>query len=346
MFTKDEVQSLNSTIDTFRDRKCGRDDILLKNAAAPVSDAAAARDGVSADRNVASQTPYAAPKSRQDLGGCLSWSEKDEHSGFRKVLAHPKLVPYIHTLCGSGYRMDHQPIIILQEKNSEGFSLHGGPMESTNDSQLDRPSFELQYKWHNGHIYNSLLAVSIVLSPVRYGDGGFCVVKGSHKCNYALPKHFASGESAAFNESSVSSVGCEAGEESKGLQPGDVILFSEATIHGALPWRGEHERRIALYRFSPANVAYARSYLGEKPASSFTPSLAHNESLQNTPFGIPQHILDSMSSEERAVIEPPFANRAERIRVEVDDGYTETDCSLRNSVKKTHDRQCFDTEYF
>ena len=29
---------------------------------------------------------------------------------------------------------------------------------------------------------------------------------------------------------------------------GDCVIFCEACIHGALPWRGEHDRRMVLYR--------------------------------------------------------------------------------------------------
>ena len=43
------------------------------------------------------------------------------------------------------------------------------------------------------------------------------------------------------------------------LNPGDVVVFSEATVHGARPWRAEHERRVVLLRFSPRNFAYGRS---------------------------------------------------------------------------------------
>ena len=32
---------------------------------------------------------------------------------------------------------------------------------------------------------------------------------------------------------------------------GDAILFCEACIHGALPWRATHQRRALLYRFNP-----------------------------------------------------------------------------------------------
>lgn len=46
---------------------------------------------------------------------------------------------------------------------------------------------------------------------------------------------------------------------------GDVVLFSEATVHGCLPWTSESSRRVALFRFSPSTSAFARGYLNWSP---------------------------------------------------------------------------------
>ena len=41
-----------------------------------------------------------------------------------------------------------------------------------------------------------------------------------------------------------------------------MVLFSEATVHGALPWTlSEYQRRVALFRFAPATACYGRSYM-------------------------------------------------------------------------------------
>lgn len=100
--------------------------------------------------------------------------------------AHPALVPYLRALCGEGYRLDHQPLVLVQEKDSEGFSLHGGPLVYTDGNSEGRFNPELQYRFHNGTIWNSLLAMSIFLVDANSGDGGFCALRGSHKLNYAL----------------------------------------------------------------------------------------------------------------------------------------------------------------
>jgi hypothetical protein len=42
------------------------------------------------------------------------------------------------------------------------------------------------------------------------------------------------------------------------LSPGDLLVFSEPTLHGTLPWAAEHQRRTCIYRFAPAGSAYGR----------------------------------------------------------------------------------------
>lgn len=88
------------------------------------------------------------------------------------------------------------------------------------------------------------MAASVALTPVRgRKDGGFCIFPGSHKLNFPVPDIFANGETDEFYEH----VHCPE------LEPGDVVLFSEATVHGALPWVNKDlQRKLALYRFAPA----------------------------------------------------------------------------------------------
>ena len=45
---------------------------------------------------------------------------------FRQLLAHPRLVPYLHELIGTGFRLDHGPGLIAMEQGCEGHVLHGG----------------------------------------------------------------------------------------------------------------------------------------------------------------------------------------------------------------------------
>jgi hypothetical protein len=85
-------------------------------------------------------------------------------------------------LCGQGYRLDHSPLLFKQVQGSEGFSLHGGPL-----TEQGAWNPLLSYQFNHGRMYNTLLACSVQLTSTHAGDGGFCIVKGSHKSNFVCP---------------------------------------------------------------------------------------------------------------------------------------------------------------
>jgi len=257
-------------------------------------------------RNTKPGSPFAGEmdKGRRDLGGMLSWPEPDRKP-FRELLSHPKLLPYLLDLCGQGYRMDHLPLLISQHKGSEGFKLHGGPVLSSG-----RFNPTLQYRCFNGELYNSLLAMSVQLSDHNEGDGGFCVVRGSHKMNFPPPEDFIHGAEA--QEHLFQPV----------TKKGDVVFFSEATVHGAMPWKADHERRILLYRFAPSTAAYGRTYAPEWP----------------------QEMLQGLTPNQRAVLEPPYANRLDRPIVSA--GAQVPSILSRPDAKKDFDKEVFGTTYF
>ncbi|KAH8063090.1 phytanoyl-CoA dioxygenase [Aureococcus anophagefferens] len=228
-------------------------------------------------KNAREDGAFGAAGARRDLGGMLGWDDGDP---FRGLLAHPRIAPYLAALLGDGYRLDHQPMALLQDAGSEGFGLHGGPLTGAGDLNP-----ELQYRCVNGKPWNALVAMAAHLVDAPDGAGGFCVVKGSHKLNFPVPT------------------------------AGDVVLFSEATVHGALPWTMPYERRLALYRFSGPNYAYGRAYLNEwsGAAAKCTPQQA-------------------------AVLLPPFAPRLERpLTTGAGDAGPEPVVRARAPAKKAHD---------
>jgi hypothetical protein len=50
-------------------------------------------------------------KGRFDMGGMLGW-DNPYREVFRKMLCHPKVIPYLHMFVGEGYRLDHSPLVI------------------------------------------------------------------------------------------------------------------------------------------------------------------------------------------------------------------------------------------
>ena len=102
-------------------------EVAAANAAIDAQAENMVRRDAPALRNAQKDSPLDASGPRMDMGGMLAWP-KPHCSPFRRLLAHPKLVPYITALCGKGYRLDHQPLVVAQGKDSEGFCLHGGPI--------------------------------------------------------------------------------------------------------------------------------------------------------------------------------------------------------------------------
>ena len=90
------------------------------------------------------------------------------------------------------------------------------------------------------------------------------------------------------------------------------------------------QRRIALYRFSPANMGYGRGYLEIDPAR-----------------------LEGMTEAQRAVLQPPYAVRLERPTVQSSSsssssggGGVAVHISQRSEAKKQLDTELFGTKYF
>ena len=44
------------------------------------------------------------------------------------------------------------------------------------------------------------------------------------------------------------------------LEAGDVLFFTEALVHGTMPWTAGHQRRALLYKYSPGHSSWAGSY--------------------------------------------------------------------------------------
>jgi hypothetical protein len=298
-------------------------------------------------RNAGKDTPLAGTgEGRIDLGGILEWkdddndddNDNDNHDDgekptpttphptvFHSILDHPKLLPYYHTLLGPGFRMDHMPFIIAQNKNSEGFSLHGGTIDCNTGDYNHEIAYECKHGPNGAVMRNNLLAASVVLSDHPENSGGFVVVRGSHKSNVQPPPTMINGRSdTEFVVQPVTSAG-------------DVVLFSEGTVHGARVWNMDYQRRVALYRFSPATCSYGRSYF--------------EDTDMEMGKGWPENMYENMTETQKAVLLPPYARRLDRpsqvIHVK-EDGERGRGLLVesRSDVKKAFDKEVFGTKYF
>lgn len=307
VLSPEEVERANQAIDKHAHEMIERSDPALRNA-------------------VKGSQLYGTGPGRKDLGRVLEWGA-DDSKVFKSILAHPRLVPLFHGILGKGYRMDHLPFVLAQDKGAEGFQLHGG----TIDCSSGEYNPHLAYSCHHGTITSALLGCNVMLTDHNAGDGGFCVVPGSHKSNFKMPKGMVDGN--RYQEFIVQPA----------TKAGDVVLFSEGTVHGAMAWTpANRQRRACLYRFAPATMAYGRSYFGHHANSNDNDGESNSS---NDGAYWPAAMYEDLNDAQRAVLEPPYANRLDRPNILVpEEGSVEM--TTRNERKKQHDREVFGTKYF
>lgn len=158
---------------------------------------------------------------------------------FQNLFDHPNMIPYLSELLGPQFRADHDYGIFMRQGGRKG-GLHGG----------DHRAGTHYYKYRDGVMRNGLTVVVYFLAPAPPGSGGFCCVPGSHKSNFALnvPEEVRSFKYIPHYLANPSA------------ETGDALIFTEATMHGTLPWTAENERRTLLYKFTPGHVSYASTY--------------------------------------------------------------------------------------
>jgi ectoine hydroxylase-related dioxygenase (phytanoyl-CoA dioxygenase family) len=183
-------------------------------------------------------SPTLAGNKRGYFDGMLTW-EKPWCEPFRDLLVHPKIIPYLNTLHGRGWRMDHSPFALFMQKGDEGLILHGP----------GHNYFGLAaYHYKNGQMRTGMVVFQYQLADVNEGDGGFCCIPGSHKSNYPMPDRLRLWQE---DQELVKNIP---------VKKGDLLIFDEATTHGTMPWTADHERRSLLYRYSPHYLHYAGGY--------------------------------------------------------------------------------------
>jgi len=181
------------------------------------------------------------------------WPAEDEEATFRRtsrishwgpafqnLIDHPKVLPYLIELLGPKVRIDHDYCIFMKKGGQSG-RLHGGETDRSPDHW---------YKYRDGMMRNGLTVATFCLSEAKSGDGGFCCIPGSHKSNFVMSvpddvRHYERVPHYVVQPA---------------VEAGDVVIFTEALIHGTMPWTADHERRALLYKYSPGHSAWSQSY--------------------------------------------------------------------------------------
>ncbi len=156
------------------------------------------------------------------------------------LIDHPNIVPYLLDLLGPKFRIDHDYCIFMTKGGRAG-GLHGGEGELEPDHW---------YKYRDGIMRNGLTVCTFFLTHANVGDGGFACIPGSHKSNFVdnLPADVRTFQRVPHYVVQPA------------VEAGDALIFTEALIHGTMPWTANHERRALLYKYSPGHSSWAQTY--------------------------------------------------------------------------------------
>jgi ectoine hydroxylase-related dioxygenase (phytanoyl-CoA dioxygenase family) len=170
---------------------------------------------------------------------------------FLELIDNPAVVAVLGEIIGRDFRLDHTYADVIRSGDGPiGTVLHGGMVPF-------RPSE--YYLVTNGEIHSGLVAVAFNLKDVGPEDGGFACVPGSHKSAFAFPeqwKHLSELHPCVRRVTGPA---------------GTAIVFTEAMVHGTLPWHGKDERRTVFYKYSPAAVSWAAEYYDPSEYNGLTP---------------------------------------------------------------------------
>ena len=195
----------------------------------------------------------------------LSWPEP-HGDAFRDLIALPQVLRHMLDLLGDGFRLDSVRGTVMPP-GTEGFALHGG--SGLADTQCT-------YDVRDGRIRNGLITVGFALTDVAPGEGGFVCIPGSHKANFPCPAELARMETADGSDH----------VKQFAIRAGSAVVFTEALIHGTLPWRGDAPRRTVFVRYCPGALCFR---------------------IDPRPHGY-DTFADKLSPLQTALMEPPYFN--------------------------------------
>ena len=161
----------------------------------------------------------------------------------RDLIDHPAVTEVMQELMGEGYRIDHY-YGMKHPKGTGMLPLHGG------GDQMNS-SF---YEYRQNRMHTGFAVVSWALTDTPAEGGGFACIPGSHKQNFPLPQF-----REAFDQNELLTI-----DEDPDLirevrvRAGDVVIFTEALAHAAVPWRGESPRWALLYKYCTSWAVWQR----------------------------------------------------------------------------------------
>lgn len=164
---------------------------------------------------------------------------------FERLIDHPAWINHIKTFVGGQNSFDakHGPLFIDEcfahfREPGEAIGLHSGGNSLTKRNQ---------YRFMNGEFMCCQVNILLALTDIGPGDGGTMVVPGSHKQNFTHPDVMK----YSMKPGGASGDNCEAAIEVY-LKKGDVLVFTDAIMHGSAKRVNPGTRRVVIYRYGPS----------------------------------------------------------------------------------------------
>ena len=98
---------------------------------------------------------------------------------FKRLIDHPKILPYLIELLGPYVRLDHDYALFMNKGDRRG-GLHGGE----DGGRPGGPEGDHWYRYRDGVMRNGLCVMTYNLTDAPDGAGGFACIPGSHKSNF------------------------------------------------------------------------------------------------------------------------------------------------------------------
>ncbi len=153
---------------------------------------------------------------------------------FMDLMAHPRTLKVMRTIIGDWLRLDHSYGLQMTNETEVRENLHGG---------LRTDQGEHQYQWAFNQMWNGLIVIMYALEDINPGDGGLICVPGSHKSNLNTYKPPVDSHLVA----------------NPSFKTGDMLIFTEALVHGTIRWKSTNRRRALLYKYSPGYSTWGKS---------------------------------------------------------------------------------------
>lgn len=212
------------------------------------------------------QNVYGSDRTIASSAAVETWTARSliEWGGtYNDLIDLPTISPYLESLLGVDYRLDHDYLAVITPDTPRRLYLHGGGQGAggTRDIVGTTDGGQCYFRYHDGRFFNGLVAVAFELNDVSAKDGGFACIPGSHKANLALPEDWRQSSSQEEMSPMVNRVGVSAG---------DAIIFTEALSHGTVPWTGKGERRTIFYKYCPHAVAWGPCFYDYREYAGLT----------------------------------------------------------------------------